>query len=214
MPSRVSVVSERLPIARWVLKVLRDKNSGIRDFRDFMRLAGIILAIETSRELEWKHTVVETPLNVRVSELDLPEPPLLVGILGASLSLLEGFQAVYREAPITLIAAKRREDVGGVSVDVFYLRAPRAWRGTAIVVDPMLATGKTVEYAVREAKARGSRKVVVASIIASKQGVEFVGSLHPDVPIYCLALDPELNDRYFIVPGLGDAGDRALGVEA
>ncbi|MFN4046511.1 MAG: uracil phosphoribosyltransferase, partial [Acidilobaceae archaeon] len=66
MPSRVSVVSERLPIARWVLKVLRDKNSGIGDFRDFMRLAGIILAIETSRELEWKHAIVETPLNVRV----------------------------------------------------------------------------------------------------------------------------------------------------
>ena len=212
--STVYVVSERLPLARSILRTLRDKGTATRSFRSSMRLAGLILAMEISRELEWKPVTVETPLGVSVEEYELSSQPLLVGILGASIYMLEGFQAVYEGAPVALIAAKRVEKPGDVEVHVYYERLPERWSGVAIVVDPMLATGKTIELAVRKTKEIGSSKVVVASIIASIPGLRYLASKHPDVPVYTLAVDPELNDRFFIVPGLGDAGDRALGVVA
>ena len=206
------VIGDKLPIARGLLRVLRDKNTGVGEFRRAMRLAGVILALEVSRELEWVTEEVETPLGVRTSELRLRRNPLIIGVLGASLPLIEGFQEVYREAPVALVAAKRIESPGGVDVKVYYERMPGEWRGHAIVVDPMLATGLTVGKAIDSVLSRGASKVVVASVIASAPGVSYIESRFPGVSIYTLALDPALNDKYFIVPGLGDAGDRSLGV--
>jgi len=101
-----------------------------------------------------------------------------------------------------------------VEIRIYYERMPEKWLGPSIVVDPMLATGKTIDVAVTRAKKAGSSKVVVASIIASIPGLRYIAEKHPDVPVYTLTVDPELNHKYFIVPGLGDAGDRALGVTA
>lgn len=212
--SNIHIVSERIPLARYVLRILRDKETPLTEFRYAMRLAGLILALEISRELQWRPVTIETPLNVKTEELELETQPLLVGILGASIHMLEGFQQVYREAPVALVAAKRRELHEDVEIAVFYERLPSRWEKPAIVVDPMLATGKTIELTVSRVKERGSSKVVVASIIASIPGLKYITSRHPDVSIYTLTVDPELNDRFFIVPGLGDAGDRSLGVVA
>jgi uracil phosphoribosyltransferase len=214
LAQNIHVVAERLPIARWILRVLRDERTSVGEFRRAMTLAGILLAIESSRELSWKPITVRTPLGVETVELELERKPLLIGILGASLHMLEGFQQVYPDAPIALIAAKRRETSRGVEVDVYYERLPGEWSGPAIVVDPMLATGTTVGLAISKAKRMGSSKIIVASVIASTQGLRYIVENHQDVAVYTLAVDPELNNRYFIVPGLGDAGDRVLGVTA
>jgi len=212
--SNVHIVSERIPLARWVLRMLRSRDTEVKSFRSAMRLAGLILALETSRELEWEPVEVETPLEVKTQEYELRSQPLLIGVLGASIYMLEGFQQVYEEAPVALIAAKRFEKPGGVEVKIYYERMPEKWLGPSIVVDPMLATGKTIDVVVTRAKKAGSSKVVVASIIASIPGLRYIAEKHPDVPVYTLTVDPGLNHKYFIVPGLGDAGDRALGVTA
>ncbi|MCE4615765.1 MAG: uracil phosphoribosyltransferase [Aeropyrum sp.] len=209
----VHVVGGDTPLARYILRVLRDRKTGFEDFRRAMRIAGSILAVFASRELDWKPVEVETPLDVRAVELEPASPVYLVGVLGASIPLVEGFASAIPGSRIALVAARRLEEPGRISIEVYYSRLPKRFDGPAIIIDPMLATGKTVAEAVKLAKSRGAERVVVASVISSRPGVDSLRRLYPDVPIYTLALDPELDENYFIVPGLGDAGDRALGVE-
>lgn len=209
---RVRVLGEELPYARWLLLKLRDRRTDPPAFRLYMREAGRLLAIMASRELEWTKEAVTTPLGVQAEELELASQPLLVGILGAALPLLEGFSDVYPQARVGLVAARRVEERDGVRVELYYRRLPRVHEGVAVVVDPMLATGKTVDRVINEVKTLGSGKVIVGSVIASRQGLAYITSRHLDVTVYTLAVDPELNASFFIVPGLGDAGDRGLGV--
>ena len=208
----IHVVGEKLPLARHVLYVLRSRETSFPLFRRYMRLAGNILAIEVSRDLEWVEEEVETPLNARIAEYRLARPPLIVGILGASIPLLEGFIDIYSDSPVGLFAARRKETEAGVEIEVFYTRLPKRIDDPVILVDPMLATGLTMVKAIEEVNRRGARKVIIASVIASKEGVERVEGFYPEASIYSLALDPMLDHRFFIVPGLGDAGDRSLGV--
>ncbi|GBF09404.1 uracil phosphoribosyltransferase [Aeropyrum pernix] len=213
MVAAVRVIGGETPLARYVLRVLRDRTTGFPEFRRYVRIAGSILAVYIAGELGWVEEEVETPLGAKAKELAPAGPVYLVGILGASLPMVEGFASMMPEARIALVAARRVEEPGRLKIEVYYSRLPRRFDGPAVVLDPMLATGKTVAEAVRLARDRGASKVVIGSIIASRQGVEYISSLYGDTPIYTLALDPELDENYFIVPGLGDAGDRALGVE-
>ena len=208
---RVHVVGDEVPYARWLLSRLRDRSTGYAEFRRYMRDAGRLLAIVSSRELEWVKVRVETPLGV-AEELDLASQPLVVGVLGAAMPLVEGFVDVYPGARVGLVAARRVEEEGSVRVELYYRRLPRTYAGVAVVLDPMLATGKTLDRVVEEVKRVGAGKVVVGSVIASRPGLSYLLNRHGDVSVYTLAVDPDLDSRFFIVPGLGDAGDRALGV--
>ncbi len=209
---RARILGNELPYARWLLSRLRNSSTRPWEFRQYMREAGRLLAIEVSRELEWSKVRVETPLKAYAEELELASPPLLIGILGAALPLLEGFSEVYPTARIGLVAARRVEDKRDVRVELYYRRLPRVHVGTSVVLDPMLATGKTIDRVVEEVKALGAGKVVIGSVIASMPGLSYLTNRHPDLTVYVLAVDPELDSRFFIVPGLGDAGDRALDV--
>lgn len=208
---RVHVVGDEIPYARWLLSRLRDRSTGYAEFRRYMRDAGRLLAIVSSRELEWVKVRVETPLGV-AEELDLASQPLVVGVLGAAMPLVEGFVDVYPGARVGLVAARRVEEEGSVRVELYYRRLPRTYAGVAVVLDPMLATGKTLDRVVEEVKRVGAGKVIVGSVIASRPGLSYLLNRHGDVSVYTLAVDPDLDSRFFIVPGLGDAGDRALGV--
>ncbi len=208
---RLRVLGEEVPYARHLLAGLRDESTGLREFRRLLRMAGVLLALEYSRELEWEEATVKTPL-ARARELKLARQPLILAVLGAGLELAHGMLEVYEGAPLGLLAARRVEDPGGVRVEVSYSRLPPRYEGVWVVADPMLATATTVSAAVDEAKRRGATRIVVASVIASKPGVNALASRHPDAIVYTLAVDPELDSRFFIVPGLGDAGDRSLGV--
>lgn len=209
---RVRVLGEELPYARWLLLKLRDRRTRPSEFRELMKAAGRLLAIMSSRELEWSREVVETPLGAQAEELELASDPLVVGVLGAALPLLDGFVDVYPQAKVGLVAARRLEDKDGVRVELYYRRLPRVHTGASVVLDPMLATGRTLDRVVEEVTSLGSSKVIIGSVIASKQGLGYILQRHPEVMVYTLAVDPELNKSFFIVPGLGDAGDRALAV--
>lgn len=209
----LSIVGSESPLSRYVLRILRDRSTGFEEFRRGMRIAGSILAVFIARELKWKEIDVETPLGVKARELEPSDPVYVVGVLGASIPMVEGFSSMIPSSRIALVAARRVEEPGKVSIEVYYTRMPRRFDGPAVILDPMLATGKTVAEAIKIVKSRGASKVVVGSVIASKPGVEYIRGLYSDVAIYSLALDPELDENFFIVPGLGDAGDRALGVE-
>lgn len=212
---RVVVVGRESPLARWVLAVLRDSSTGRGRFREAMEAAGSILAPYASRSLEWAPRRVKTPLG-EAEELWPIEELLVVGILGAAVPLVNGFVRLLPEARIGFIAARRVEDESRVDVEVYYDRLPgRVPRHNNVVLDPMLATGTTMSAAMEILASRGARRVVVGSVIAARDGIATVEAagdrLGVEVHVYTLGLDPGLDDRFFIVPGLGDAGDRALG---
>ncbi|MGC8573030.1 MAG: uracil phosphoribosyltransferase [Caldisphaera sp.] len=209
----IKVLGENLPIARYILKKLRNKETGLFEFRKAMIDAGKILAIESSKELLWKETKIVTPLNEEAIEFDLINQPILIGILGAALPLIEGFMDIFPEAPVGLVAARRNESYGSIIIDIYYKRLPEKYDGVAYLIDPMLATGKTMEKIIKELYNRDIKKIIIASVIASVEGIKYLSSTYNNLIIYTLAVDEKLNDNFFIVPGLGDAGDRGLGIQ-
>ncbi len=208
---KVHVLSEDIPYARYVLRHLRDKNTDVEHFRYWLKRAGIVLGVFLSKELYWIEKTIETPLSP-TKEFELEQQPLIVSILGAGVHLAEGLLMMYPNAPLGLVSAKRIEEGDSVRVELYYTRLPKEWNAPAIVVDPMLATGTTMSSVIDKVKTSGARKIIVASVIAARPGVSYVLTRHPDVAIFTLGLDEFLDKRNFIVPGLGDAGDRSLGV--
>lgn len=197
------------PLANHYLTVLRDRNTKPKVFREYMYRVGFILGYETARLLNWRRIVVETPL-AKANGLEPEGKLLIVGVLGASIPLVYGMWEALPWAGLGLVAAKRVEKREGVEVNVFYERLPNDLSDyTVIVADPMLATGSTILATLEKIYGRGCREAIVAVAIASQDGIK---ALHEktDVTIITLAIDPELNDKFFIVPGLGDAGDRGL----
>lgn len=210
--SKIRVLSQEIPLARYLLKKLRSKDTNIIEFRKAMIDSGKILAIEASKELIWKESKITTPLNKEAIELDLVSEPLLIGVLGAALPLLEGFMDIYPSAPIGLVAARRNESNESIVIDIYYKRLPENYHGVAFIIDPMLATGKTMDKIIKELQRLNTEKIVIASVISSTPGINYITSIHNNITIYTLAIDEELDNNFFIVPGLGDAGDRGLGI--
>ncbi|MEM1662005.1 MAG: uracil phosphoribosyltransferase [Desulfurococcaceae archaeon] len=198
------------PLAKYYLTILRNRETPPSVFREYMYRLGFILGYETSRFINWEKIVVETPLAL-ANGLKPSGKVIIVGILGASIPLVNGMWRAIPWASLGLVAARRIEMGNGVEVKVYYERLKDDLSGfTAIIGDPMLATGSTISAVIEKLVARGCSKVIVASVIASKQGIEYVLGKFRDINIITVEIDPQLNNKFFIVPGLGDAGDRSL----
>lgn len=198
------------PLAKYYLTILRNKETPPSIFREYMQRIGFILGYEISRFIEWEKTTVETPLAT-AEGLKPSGKVIIVGVLGASLPLVNGMWRAMPWASLGLVAARRIEKHSEVEVKVFYERLKEDLSGyTAIVGDPMLATGLTVLAILERLSARRCSRIMIASVVASKEGVRRVLEVFKDVTIVTVSIDPLLNDKFFIVPGLGDAGDRSL----
>ena len=198
------------PLAKYLLTILRNKNTLPPKFREVMRKLGFILAYEISRELMWKEITVETPLS-KARGIEPYTNIWIIAILGAGVPLAQGIHEAFPWAGLGFIAARRIEEDKDIRVEVYYERMPESLKRTiTIIADPMLATGNTMVKVLEIVRRRECEKVIIASVVASKYGIKKILDLFNDVNIYVLTIDPELNDKAFIVPGLGDAGDRAL----
>lgn len=197
-------------LAKHYLTILRDRNTKPVVFREYMRKIGFILGYEASIYLDWNRVTVETPLS-KATGVKVSKPILIVGILGASLPLVQGIQDAYPHAGLGLVAARRLESGMNVDVEIYYCRLPeRLDNYNVLIGDPMLATGKTILRTINLLFEKNASKIVVLSVIASRVGLENIHKKYPEIPILVIEIDPELNNRFFIVPGLGDAGDRSL----
>ena len=206
--NRVYIIDN--PLAKYLLTILRNKNTLPPKFREVMRKLGFILAYEISRELMWKEITVETPLS-KAKGIEPYTNIWIIVILGAGVPLAQGIHEAFPWAGLGFIAARRFEEDKDIRVEVYYERMPESLKRTiTIIADPMLATGNTMVKVLEIVRRRECEKVIIASVVASKYGVKKILDLFNDVNIYVLTIDPELNDKAFIVPGLGDAGDRAL----
>ena len=188
---------------------LRNKETKEYQFRLALRRIAYALAIEISNEIELKEFDVETPLEI-TKGYNLSKQIVLVPVLRAGLSLVNSFIEMIPNAKVGHIGLQRDEETLK-PVDYYYKAPKNLDISKVIVLDPMLATGGSSSAAFSFLKERGAIDCVMASLIASPEGVERLSTDHPDVPIYTAVLDRQLNEHGYILPGLGDAGDRTFG---
>jgi uracil phosphoribosyltransferase len=194
------------------LAALRDAATPSPRFRRLLAEIGAILAMEATRDLPTVTAKVTTPL-IEMDHRVLAGPePVLVAVLRAGLGLMEGGMQVLPEAPVGHVGLVRDEHT--LKPSQYMLRMPPevTTRG-AILFDPMLATGGSAVAAVQRVREAGAPHVRFVCVVAAPEGVKRLAEVHPDVPVYAAALDEKLDHRGFIVPGLGDAGDRCFGTE-
>jgi uracil phosphoribosyltransferase len=200
------------PLAQHKLTLLRDKHLSSRGFRELTQEIGALLAYEIMRDAPVRETEVETPMGTaRGVTLD-GKKQVLVAILRAGLGVLDGMLTVLPSARVGHVGLYRDPKLR-TAVE-YYLKLPSGMpERDAIVISSVLATGGSAAAAVRRVQESGARSVKFACLIACPQGVASFHEHHPDVPVYTCALDPELDARGFIVPGLGDVGDRLYGTQ-
>ncbi len=197
------------PAIKHRLAVMRDKNTGFRDFREAVSDISLMLCYEATRDLPLRHYQVETPVSraeVSVIGCEVTAVP----ILRAGLGMLEGALRLMPSARVGHIGLFRDEQTLE-PVDYYRKLPANISQSRVLLLDPMLATGGSASAAIGRIKGCGCENVRLVCIIAAPEGVKKLQSDHPDVEIYAAALDERLNERGYIVPGLGDAGDRIFG---
>lgn len=208
--------SETNSILNQYVAEIRDinvQNDRLRFRRNIERI-GEIMAYEISKTLNYSAREIRTPLGTSV--MNLPESKLVIStILRAGLPYHQGFLNYFDRAENAFVSAYRKyKDTLKFDIHIEYIASPRIDGKTLIMTDPMLATGGSMELSYRAMLTKGHPKEIhVASIIASKQAVEHIAQIFPqdETTIWCAAIDPEINEHSYIVPGLGDAGDLAYG---
>jgi uracil phosphoribosyltransferase len=200
------------PLVQHKLSLLRDKRTSTGDFRRLVNELTTLITYEATKDFPTETVRIETPLEWTEVQRISGKKVAVCPVLRAGVGMLDGFLSLVSGARVGFIGLYRDEDT--LEPVEYYLKLPGDLGSRdAIVLDPMLATGNSSAAAVTAVKAAGARSVSLIALVAAPEGVERLQSEHPDVAIYCAALDRELNDRGYIMPGLGDAGDRLYGTK-
>ena len=200
------------PLIQHKLSILRNKNTSSKDFRDLVSEIAMLMCYEATRDLPLEDVEIETPMGKTVAKHLAGKKLAIVPILRAGLGMVDGVSRMIPSARIGHIGLYRDETTLQ-PVEYFCKRPKDIDRRDVIVVDPMLATGGSAIDAVAQIKKRNPRSIRFMCLIAAPEGIEAFSKVHPDVAIYCAAKDEYLNDIGYIVPGLGDAGDRIFGTK-
>jgi uracil phosphoribosyltransferase len=200
------------PLIQHKLALLRDKERSTNGFRALVREIALLMAYELTRELRTHEVEVQTPLETMRCRMVDGEKTVLVPILRAGLGLVEGMLALIPGARVGHIGLYR--DPKTLAAVEYYFKMPKNMpERDVIVLDPMLATGHSAAAAVTRIKATQPRSVQFACLLAAPEGIAHFHAHHPDVPVTTCAIDRCLNDHGYILPGLGDAGDRIFGTQ-
>ena len=200
------------PLVAHKLTIMRDKNTSVKDFRELVSEIGMLITYEATRDLPLTTKEIETPL----CKMDAPtlagKKIAVVPILRAGLGLVDGVLRMVPSARVGHIGMYRDEET--LEPHVYFCKMPKdIAEREVLIVDPMLATGGSAVEAITEMKKLGCKAIKLMVLVAAPEGVKMVQESHPDVDIYAGALDSHLNERGYIVPGLGDAGDRIFGTK-
>ena len=200
------------PLVAHKLTILRDKNTSTKDFREIVSEIGMLLTYEATRDLPLTEKAVETPICSTMAPTLKGKKFAVVPILRAGLGLVDGVLRMVPSARVGHIGLYRNEET--LEPVKYFCKMPKDIAERDImIVDPMLATGGSASAAIQFIKNYEVKHIKLMNIIAAPEGIERVRHDHPDVEIYCAALDEKLNDHGYIVPGLGDAGDRIFGTK-
>jgi uracil phosphoribosyltransferase len=210
LPSNLVVVDH--PLVLHKLTLMRDKHTPSAVFRQLLREISLLLAYEVARDLPMTMQTIETPLAEMEAPILKGKKLVIVSILRAGNGLLEGMLDLMPSARVGHIGIYR--DPQTLQPVEYYMKVPEdIGERRVIVVDPMLATGNSVSAAVARLKERGARDIKLVCLLSAPEGVRHVAADHPDVQIFTAAVDNYLNSHGYIVPGLGDAGDRMFGTK-
>lgn len=197
------------PCVQHKLSLIRDVSTGHKKFRELATEITEFLCYEALQNINTREVDVETPLEVaKCRKID--HDIVVVPVLRAGVGMLEGILELVPTARVGFVGLYRDEETKQ-PVSYYERFPPQAKNGTCIIIDPMLATGGSTIAAIDRLKDYGAKDIIVICIVTCPEGLALVGEKHPDVPIYTAAIDRHLNENKYIVPGLGDAGDRLFG---
>lgn len=200
------------PLVQHKISLMRDKNTGSKEFRELVSETAMLMTYEATRHLPLKEVDIETPIAVARTKVISGRKLAFVPILRAGLGMVDGAVTLVPAAKIGHIGMFR-DPVSHEAVE-YYAKLPMdIAERDVIVVDPMLATAGTAIASIKKIKEAGATNIKFMCIIASRYGMDELMKAHPDVEIYCGAIDEKLNEHLYIVPGLGDAGDRIFGTK-
>ena len=207
MDDKVFVMNH--PLIQHKLTIMRDKNTSVKDFRECAHEIGLLLGYEATKEMELEDFEIETPIT-KMTGKKMKRQIALVPILRAGLGMVDALMDIIPAAKIGHIGLYRYEET--LEPVEYYCKLPTDVADRQVLVlDPMLATGGSAIDAISMIKKRNVTRIKFVCIIAAPAGIEALRKAHPDVDIYCGAVDEKLNENGYIVPGLGDAGDRLFG---
>ena len=200
------------PLVQHKLTLMRDKEVSTKGFRQLLNEIGMLLAYEVTRDLRLEQVEVETPLAKMMSPSIAGKKLVFAPILRAGVGFLDGMLNLVPSARVAHIGLYRNPET--LEAVEYYFKAPADVADRLVIVmDPMLATANSAVAAIDKLKARGVRDIRFVCLLAAPEGVERLTKAHPDVQIWTAAIDEKLNDHGYIVPGLGDAGDRMFGTK-
>lgn len=207
-----SVILVDHPLIQHKLTLMRRTKTAANEFRLLLREISMLLAYEVTRDMPLEMIEIETPLEKMMAPVVAGKKLCLVSVLRAGGGILEGMLEILPAARVGHIGLYR--DPVSLAAVEYYLKMPRdISERTALVLDPMLATGNSAAAAVQQVKAAGCQSIKFVCLIAAPEGLRVFHEAHPDVPVYAAAVDRQLNDHGYIVPGIGDAGDRIYGTK-
>lgn len=200
------------PLIQHKLSYIRDARTGTKEFRELVDEVGMLMAYEVTRDLELQDVEIQTPVTKMTAKRLAGKKLAIVPILRAGLGMTDGVLSLVPAARVGHIGLYR--DPETLEAVEYFAKMPQDIdERQIIVVDPMLATGASAIEAISSLKKRGAKSIRFMYLIAAPEGVEKMQEAHPDVDIYIAALDEKLNDKAYITPGLGDAGDRLFGTK-
>ena len=200
------------PLIQHKLSYIRDARTGTKEFRELVDEVGMLMAYEVTRDLELQDVEIQTPVTKMTAKRLAGKKLAIVPILRAGLGMTDGVLSLVPAARVGHIGLYR--DPETLEAVEYFAKMPQDIDERQIIVgDPMLATGASAIEAISSLKKRGAKSIRFMCLIAAPEGVEKMQEAHPDVDIYIAALDEKLNDKAYITPGLGDAGDRLFGTK-
>jgi uracil phosphoribosyltransferase len=200
------------PLVKHKLTIMRNKETSTASFRRLLREISLLLCYEVTRDLELTTTTIETPLETMEAPILEGKKLVFASVLRAGNGLLDGMLDLVPAARVAHVGLYR--DPETLEAVEYFFKAPADLENRlVIVVDPMLATGNSSIAAVDKLKERGATNLRFLCLLAAPEGIEHFNKAHPDVPVFTASIDSRLNDHGYIVPGLGDAGDRMYGTK-
>jgi len=196
------------PLAADLLAILRDKETEPPEFRQIAERLGYLLIAEAMSDMSTVDVEIETPLET-TSGRQLRRPVVAVAVLRAGLGLLESVLTLVPDAAIGFAGVQRNEETA--EPIEYYTKFPELSSARVLILEPMLATGGSLSWAIDKVKENGAKDITAVCVVVAPEGLQRVQKDHPDVRIVAAALDRELNEHFYITPGLGDMGDRLFG---
>lgn len=200
------------PLIQHKISLLRDKNTDTKEFRELVSEIAMLMGYEVTRNMPLKEVEIETPVGVAKTKVISGKKLGIVPILRAGLGMVDGMLKLLPMAKVGHIGLYR--DPETLQPVEYYCKLPvDATERDIVILDPMLATGGSASAAIRFIKEKGVSNIKLMCLIAAPEGIKTVNNDHPDVEVYCACVDEKLNDHGYIIPGLGDAGDRLFGTK-